>query len=113
MRLYYHTGEENKEFWDLLEELRTKGESISGKWSGDYFVTRYKMNGTIFEYWENMDLGIPSEIVQIDQYKRSQINEWKQKYADTVNGIILSEYDVKKNDGWFEDCEIEEDVEAI
>lgn len=113
MKLVFISGQDNQEFWDLLDKLRNEAKIIKSEWKGDFYVTEYDLNGTKYIYEEDMDLGIPYSIIKVDKYKRSQINKWKQEYADTVNGIILSEYDVKKNDGWFEDCEIEEDEEAI
>lgn len=60
--LYYKTGEENKEYWKLLSELKEKGELIEGNWNGDYFVTVYEMNNFTYYVWENMEYGIQSEI---------------------------------------------------
>ena len=63
--LYYHIGKENEEYWALLDELRKNGESVSGEWSGDYYKTTYRYNGFVYVVWENMDLGIQSEIDKI------------------------------------------------
>ena len=113
MKLYYHTGQENKEFWDLLDQLRNKGKCTNAEWKGDFYVSTYVLDGQKYIYEEDMDLGIPYSIIAVSQYKRSQINAWKEEYADTLeNGIILSRYDVMKNDGLIDEyTEIEEDEE--
>lgn len=113
MKLYYYSGQENKEFWDLLEQLRTKAKCISSEWKGDFYVSTYELNGQKYIYEEDFDLGIPHSIIEVNRYKRSQINAWKEEYTDTLeNGIILSRYDVMKNDGLIDEyTEIEEDEE--
>lgn len=113
MKLYFYPGQENKEFWDLLDKLRNEGKSIDGKWAGDFFVSTYELNGQKYIYEEDMELGIPYSIIEVSRYKRSQINAWKEEYADTLeNGIILSRYDVMKSDGLIDEyTEIEEDEE--
>lgn len=60
--LYYHTGEENKEFWDLLNTLKEKGTHHDAEWNGDYLVSSFNYNGYHYLYWENMEYGIPSSI---------------------------------------------------
>lgn len=42
-------------------------------------------------------------------YKRSELNKWKGEYADTVNGVVLSVYDVMEADNLFEGATIIED----
>lgn len=44
---------------------------------------------------------------------RSDINRMKRTYYDTVNGIILSEFDIFEADHCYEDWNIIEDEEPI
>jgi hypothetical protein len=61
-KLMYQPGKENKEYWELLDKLRTKGKSISSTWAGDYLIQTYEMDGDIYEVWENEELGIQYKI---------------------------------------------------
>lgn len=42
-------------------------------------------------------------------YKRSQINKWKKTFADNINGVNLSVFDVMEADGMFDNAKIIED----
>lgn len=59
---FYEIGEENHEYWRLLESLRAEGKSIKSEWSGDYLLQTYELNGKKFIVWENMELGIQHKI---------------------------------------------------
>ena len=60
--IHYLTGEPNEEFWALLETLRKDGKLINSDWNGDYYVSSYDYQGYRYQYWENMEYGIPSSI---------------------------------------------------
>lgn len=60
--LYYKIGGDNKEYWALLDDLRANAEPLEAKWSGDYIKATYEKDGFIYIVWENMELGIQSEI---------------------------------------------------
>lgn len=61
-KLMYQPGKENKEYWELLDKLRSNGKSISSTWAGDYLIQTYEMDGYIYEVWENEELGIQHKI---------------------------------------------------
>lgn len=42
---------------------------------------------------------------------RSKINEWKKEYADTINGMEISTFDVMEANGYFDRAVIIEDEE--
>lgn len=46
-------------------------------------------------------------------YTRSQLNEFKREYGDTINGIVLSRYDILESWGEFDGCNIIEDCKPI
>jgi hypothetical protein len=60
--LHYEIGQENKEYWNLWEQIKAKGEHQKGEWNGDYWTETYKMDGKQYTIWENMELGIQSKI---------------------------------------------------
>ena len=61
--IYYYTGEDNKEYWELLKDIKNECKFISSKWSGDYIVSEYESDDNhVYRIWENMELGIQSEI---------------------------------------------------
>ena len=45
--------------------------------------------------------------------KRSEINKWMREFADNVNGINLSVFDVMEADGLFDNVDIIEDEKPI
>lgn len=61
-KLMYQPGKENKEYWELLDKLRSKGKSISSTWAGDYLIQTYEMDDSIYWVWENEELGIQHKI---------------------------------------------------
>lgn len=69
MTLVFLPGRENKEFWDLLETLRTKAKAIDSNWSGDMYKTTYELDGKTYIYKEDMELGIPYTIDVIEKGK--------------------------------------------
>lgn len=70
MKKYYITYE-NEEVKEknikLWKEIRDNGEPIKSEWNGDYFVSTYKFDNKIYELWENMEYGIMSEIVEMEE----------------------------------------------
>lgn len=60
--IHYLTGKPNEEFWALLETLRKDGKLINSDWNGDYYVSSYDYQGYRYQYWENMEYGIPNSI---------------------------------------------------
>lgn len=57
-------GTENTEFWELLDILNKKAESKGGEWKGDFLVSRFELDGKTYIYWEDMEYGIPYEIIE-------------------------------------------------
>lgn len=67
MKHYYisHMGKETKEKnLALYMEIKNNGKYINGGWNGDYIVSVYEYNNKIWELWDNMELGIISEVVE-------------------------------------------------
>ena len=63
-----HQDSENKEKnTKLYLEIRDNGKCIKSEWSGDYLVTTYEYNNKIYELWDNMELGIMSEVVEKEE----------------------------------------------
>lgn len=58
--MFYRIGEDNTEFYNKLNEIRSKAIKSISNWNGAYYDTTYTMNdGTQYEYSEDMDYGIP------------------------------------------------------
>lgn len=61
------TTKRNHSFYEELKRIKEKGKALKSEWNGDYYVTTYEVpfdNTRIdtIEYWDNMELGIPSQI---------------------------------------------------
>lgn len=70
MKKYYisHMDEETKKKnTELYLEIHKNGKYIGSEWNGDYLVSRYEYNFKIYELWDNMDLGIISEVVEYEK----------------------------------------------
>lgn len=63
MHMYYRQGKDNGAFHVQLQELKNKYTQDRVEHQGDYLVTYYYNKYERVEYWENMELGIPSEII--------------------------------------------------
>lgn len=63
LHMYYRSGKNNDAFNAQLAKLEKEYNMIESKWNGDYLVTYYSNETENVEYWENMELGIPSEII--------------------------------------------------
>ena len=60
-------GHENQEFWDLLERLRKEGKCLGSRWSGDFYISEFVLDGKNYTYEEDMELGIPYKITIKDE----------------------------------------------
>lgn len=72
---YYisHMDEKTKQRnTELYLEVRDYGEHIKSEWNGDYWVATYEFNNKIYELWDNMELGIMSEVIE---YEKEEKNE--------------------------------------
>ena len=52
-----------KEIWACFVKAVKEYNMIKSKWNGDYLVTYYSNETENVEYWENMELSIPSQII--------------------------------------------------
>lgn len=60
-----HTDKNTKEkHLKLYMEIKDNGKYINGGWNGDYLVAIYEYNNKTYELWDNMELGIISEVVE-------------------------------------------------
>lgn len=68
MEKHYHISHQDSETKEkntkLYLEIRDNGKCIKSEWFGDYLVTTYEYNNKIYELWDNMELGIMSEVVE-------------------------------------------------
>lgn len=67
-KLYYYPGHPegyNKEFLDLLGEIRGNGKCLKSEWQGDMYVSEYELDGNRYIYEEDMEYGIPYSITRI------------------------------------------------
>ena len=66
MTHYYisYAKEEKEKNIELWNEISNSGLFINNEWKGDYLVSSYKYNNKIYELWDNMELGIMSEIIE-------------------------------------------------
>ena len=67
MKHYYisHMEEKTKQkHIALYNKIKRNGECIGCDWDGDYLVATYKYKNKFYELWENMELGIISEVVE-------------------------------------------------
>lgn len=65
--LLFIVGNDNKTFWKLMEEIRSKGKAIDGEWEGGTsacFVNTYEYGNYIYEISIDWDLGIPHKITR-------------------------------------------------
>lgn len=60
-------SETKKRNTKLYLEIRDNGKCIKSEWSGDYLVATYEYNNKIYELWDNMELGIISEVVEKEE----------------------------------------------
>ena len=63
MHMYYRPGKDNGTFHAQLHDIKNNYTQVKTEWKGDYLVTYYSNEKENVEYWENTDLGIPSEII--------------------------------------------------
>ena len=65
---HYHISHMPKDIKEknvkLYMEIKENGKYINGGWNGDYLVAVYEYKGKIYELWDNMELGIISEVVE-------------------------------------------------
>lgn len=60
--IHWHVGGDNDACWKLLEQIKATAKPIKSIWSGDYLKSFYRKDNIVYVVWENMDLGIMSEI---------------------------------------------------
>lgn len=58
-----------KEFWDLLDKLKSSAIDTKGDWNGNYYYcTTYTMkDGSQYMYMEDMEYGIPYSIEKVNK----------------------------------------------
>lgn len=69
MKHYYisHQDDETKrENIKLYTTIRDKGKFLYSDWRGDYLVATYVYEKKTYELWDNMELGIMSEVVELE-----------------------------------------------
>ena len=68
----YQDDVTKKKNTELYVTVRDNGKHISTEWSGDYFVMTYEYNNKIYELWENMEIGVMSQVVE---YKKEEYED--------------------------------------
>lgn len=71
----YYISRNKEDYLKLWEEVETKGQHIDAGWNGDYLVGTFEYKGKIYELWYNMELGIMSEIVEMEVKEYEQRNK--------------------------------------
>lgn len=59
-RLFYTS--DRQKYWDELESIKKNCRCAESSWQGDYYVSIYVDGKDAYKVWENMDLGVQSEI---------------------------------------------------
>lgn len=70
---HYHISHMDKETKEkniaFRKEIQENGELLVGRsgWRGEYLVEVWTWKDKIYELWDNMDLGIMSEVIEFDK----------------------------------------------
>ena len=67
--LYYKTGEDNEEYWALLDDLRRNAKHLGVVWESAYAEITYEKDGYIYVVTEDMDYGVQ---YSIEKFKKEE-----------------------------------------
>ena len=116
MKTYFisNMNKEEKEMNLILwTEIENNGKLLTGGWEGDYLVSTYIYNNKIYKLWDNMELGIKSEIEEynLDELKLFKVNN---KYVVAKQQITDAELWLVTNhpDEYFSSNIVQVDVEG-
>lgn len=84
--------EEKERNSNLWIEIENNGKLINSGWNGDYLVSTYIYNNKIYKLWNNMELGIMSEI---EEYERKEL-----KFFNINNKYLVAEEDLNRAENW-------------
>ena len=71
----YYISHNKEDYLKLWEKVETKGQRVDVGWNGDYLVGTFEYKGKIYELWNNMELGIASEIDEMEVSEYEQRNK--------------------------------------
>ncbi len=70
MKPYYITYQDKEtqdKYFEMWDEIETKGKFKKFEYDGDYMVTSYDYNGKAYKLFFNDELGIRSHIIEYDK----------------------------------------------
>lgn len=71
-------GLDNTKFYELLDYIKKNAKPLGSRWSGDYLVSEFREGNTVYAVWENMDLGIMSEIEIYKEVDMKTADRWEE-----------------------------------